>query len=94
MNRLTKPSAQMPPGNRASDDRGSEDAVPSLMRLTPYHAICPGNGLTVHVAIGPVTCAFAGPLMESKCEELNVSKSSPLCPRFCCKTPFEANRDP
>ena len=46
MNRLTKPSAQMPPGNLASYDRDSGDAVPSLMRLPLYHAICPGNGLT------------------------------------------------
>jgi len=62
MNRLTKPSAQMPPGNLASYDRDSGDAVPSLMRSPLYHAICPGNGLTGHVANCPVTFAFEGPL--------------------------------
>src|SRR5262249_47409009 len=43
MNRLTKPSAQMPPGIRVSDNLASGDAVPWLMRLPMYHAICCGT---------------------------------------------------
>ncbi len=57
MNRLTKPSAHIPAGNRASDDRTSAEAFPWLMRLplsgalwSPISVMMPSPSRVLHPA--------------------------------------------
>src|SRR6516164_8546525 len=76
MNRLTKPSAQMPPGSRTSDDRASGDADPPLIRLLLH------RGHPIHVANSMPYSEFAPHIEQSYCS-INVRSSGLL--DFCCE---------